>query len=284
MTSPILIPHFDPVALAIGPIAIRWYALAYLAGILGGWLLAKRLVFKLPSPRQGLGLRALNPVALDDFILWATLGIVIGGRIGFVAFYNWPYYQHNMLEAVKIWQGGMAFHGGFIGVIVASFLFCRLQKFSLWSFGDLIATVAPVGLFFGRIANFINAELLGRPVDPTVVPWAVVFPQTDGLARHPSQIYQATSEGLVLLVIMLFLFSRPSIRNRSGILVGVFFVGYGVARFCTEFFRSPDTQIGLNAFDLSRGQMLSLPMVAVGAGIIIWRLTLAHNRPPPQST
>ncbi|UPY39272.1 prolipoprotein diacylglyceryl transferase [Sediminicoccus sp. KRV36] len=258
-------PQIDPVAIQIGPIAIRWYALAYIAGIVLGWRLLRRLA---AAPPQ-----AATPAQVDDYITWATLGIILGGRLGYVLFYRPGHYLFHPLEALMVWQGGMAFHGGALGVIIATLLFCRSQKLNPLVLGDRVAVVVPIGLFFGRLANFINGELWGRAAD---VPWAMVFP-TDRLQipRHPSQLYQAGLEGLALFALMLILWSNPANRARTGLLTGALLAGYGVARLLGEFFREPDAHLGFllalgPGGGATMGQLLSLPMVLAGAWLI-WR-------------
>jgi phosphatidylglycerol:prolipoprotein diacylglycerol transferase len=257
-------PAIDPVALEIGPLVLRWYALAYIAGIVLGWWLARRLV-------------ELSPVAatrdqLDDAVTWVTLGIILGGRLGYVLFYRPGYYVTAPWEALYVWQGGMAFHGGMLGVAVALLLFCRRQKLDPLLFGDRIACVVPIGLFFGRLANFANGELWGRVTD---VPWAMVFPHGGPEPRHPSQLYQAFLEGVCLFVLMQVLVRMPALRARPGLLCGVFLMGYGAARIVGEFFRQPDAHLGFLAFGVTMGQLLSLPMLAIGA----WLVMRARSRP-----
>ncbi len=253
-------PQIDPIALQIGPLAIRWYALAYIAGIVLGWQLLKRLAVVPPQ--------AATKEQVDDYITWITLGIILGGRLGYVLFYRPGYYLFNPLEALMVWQGGMAFHGGALGVIIATLIFCRREKLNPLRLGDRVAVVVPIGLFFGRVANFINGELFGRAAD---VPWAMIFP-TDRLQipRHPSQLYQAGLEGIALFALLLILWSIPANRARPGLLTGALLAGYGVARLIGEFFREPDAHLGLLLAGATMGQLLSLPMVLVGAWLI-WR-------------
>jgi len=257
-------PAIDPVLVEFGPIVIRWYARAYIAGILLGWRLARRLIALPPV--------AANRQQLDDFVTWATLGIILGGRLGYVLFYRAGYYLSHPAEILAVWQGGMSFHGGALGVIVATILFCRQQRLDLLRFGDRIAAVVPIGLCFGRLANFINSELWGRVSD---VPWAMVFPTGGPEPRHPSQLYQALLEGLVLFVVLQILVHRPAIRARRGFLTGVFLCGYGLARIVGEFFRQPDANLGFLFAGATMGQVLSLPMVLIG----LWLMRRA--RPDP---
>lgn len=262
-------PAIDPVAVAIGPIAIRWYALAYIAGLLIGWWSLVRLEKRTNGP--------LDARLIDDFFVWAVVGVVAGGRIGYVLFYNLPFYLEHPAQILKVWEGGMSFHGGMLGVIAAVFLFAFKRGLHPFVLGDRIVTVVPIGLFFGRIANFVNGELFGR-IAPDV-PWAMVFPHGGPEPRHPSQLYQAGLEGLVLLALMLVLYHRDGVRNRPGMLAGSFLAGYGVARFIGEVFRQPDPQLGFLFAGATMGQILSLPMIAVGLGLVAW----AARRPavPP---
>lgn len=251
----IAFPVVDPVAFEIGPVAIRWYALAYLAGFILGWRYCLRLAAQVPGRPE--------PEDYDDFLTWAVVGVILGGRLGYVLFYNLPYYAENPLEAFAVWKGGMSFHGGLAGVLVAILLFCRSRGISPFAFGDLIAAAAPIGLFFGRIANFINGELYGRAAEG--VSWAMVFPRDPlQIPRHPSQLYEAALEGLVLFIVMAVAVRLPSVRQRPGLAAGIFFIGYGLARIAAEFFREPDAQLGFLWGGATMGQLLSLPMVAVG--------------------
>lgn len=254
----IAFPMIDPVAVQLGPFGVRWYALAYITGIVLAWRLVRRLAVAAP--------KVAEPQQVDDFVTWATLGIILGGRLGYVLFYRPGHYLFAPWEIPMIWQGGMSFHGGALGVIVAALLYCRGQKLPPLGFGDRVAVGVPIGLGLGRIANFINAELYGRATD---LPWAMVFP-TDPLQlpRHPSQLYQAGMEGVALFAVMAILASRPSIRARQGFLTGALIAGYGVARIVGEFFREPDANLGFLLAGATMGQLLSLPMVAVGLFLI----------------
>ena len=266
LLAAIAFPAIDPVALQIGPLAIRWYALAYVAGIVLGWRLAMRLAARPGSP--------VRPQEVDDLVVWLTLGIVLGGRIGYVLFYNFHIYVEHPLAALRIWEGGMSFHGGLIGVILAVVLFARNRGIPLLALGDIVAAVVPIGLFFGRVANFINGELWGRPSD---MPWAMIFPHDpEQVLRHPSQLYQAGLEGILLFVLVMVLNAR-GIRRHMGALTGAFLMGYGLARITGEFFREPDAQLGFLAFGTTMGQILSLPMVLIG----LWLLATAKHRPAP---
>ena len=254
----IAFPAIDPVLVHLGPLAIRWYALAYIAGIVIGWQWMKRLVV--------LGPAVATRQQVDDFVTWAVLGVILGGRLGYVLFYGFERYLTAPWEAFYIWHGGMSFHGGAAGVIVAILLYCRQQKLSFLGFGDRICAVVPVGLFFGRIANFINGELWGRISD---VPWAMVFPTGGPEPRHPSQLYQAAMEGLILLLIVQVLVHIPAIRARLGFVSGAFLAGYGIARMVGELFRQPDAQLGFLFAGVTMGQLLSIPMVLVGAFLML---------------
>jgi phosphatidylglycerol:prolipoprotein diacylglycerol transferase len=251
-------PAIDPVAVAIGPFAVRWYALAYIVGLLVGWRYCLWLAGGPP--------RLVERRDVDDFLVWATLGVVLGGRIGYVLFYNFPYYSQHPVEALYLWHGGMSFHGGALGVIVAILLFTRSRAIPPFAFADIICGAVPIGLFFGRIANFINGELFGRETD---VPWAMVFPAGGPVPRHPSQLYEAFCEG-ILLFLLLFVAERLGARRRPGMLSGLFLVGYAVARMSGELFRQPDAQLGFLFFGTTMGQLLSLPLLIGGIALILW--------------
>ena len=251
----------DPIAFTVFGLPIRWYALAYLAGFILGWRYALRLA------RTGLA----KPTAddMDEFLTWAVLGTILGGRLGYVFFYQPELFLKYPLEILKIWQGGMSFHGGMLGVIGAMLLFARRREIGFFAISNIVATVAPIGLFFGRIANFVNQELYGRP---TELPWGIVFPIAGPEARHPSQLYEAFLEGAVLFMLLTVLARRPEIRGRPGMLSGIFLIGYGLARFAVEFVRQPDAQFvdGSVFLGLTMGQLLSTPMILIGAAIFIY--------------
>jgi phosphatidylglycerol---prolipoprotein diacylglyceryl transferase len=251
-------PVMDPVLIELGPFAIRWYALAYIVGLVVGWRWCLMLAKRPPL--------TVTALAVDDFLVWATLGVVLGGRLGYVLFYKPDYYFANPLEALQVWHGGMSFHGGALGVVAAILLFCRQRKLPILPFGDIIVCAVPIGLFFGRLANFINSELWGRVSD---VPWAMVFPNGGPLPRHPSQLYEAGLEGLALFLIINGLERFTRIRERPGALSGVFLIGYGVARSIAELFREPDSFLGFLAFGLTMGQWLSLPLIIVGLVLLL---------------
>lgn len=258
-------PEFDPVLIHIGPLAIRWYALAYVAGILLGWAYAGALLRRpaLWAPRSP----PLTTNQLDDLILWVTLGIVIGGRLGHVFFYTPGLILEDPLEIFRVWNGGMAFHGGLIGVLTALAIFAWRQKVDLFRLGDLVAAAVPIGLCLGRIANFINGELWGRP---TTVPWGVVFPGAGPLPRHPSQLYESALEGLVLFTVLaVLIFGFRQLRHR-GVVAGTFLLGYGLIRISLETVREPDAYMPDFPLGLTMGMMLSAPMVIAGL-VLIWR-------------
>ena len=264
--------------------ALRWYAMAYIMGILLGWWIIKRCLARATLWPNNTA--PMKPADLEDLVTWIIIGVILGGRLGYVLFYRFSYYLAHPLEILQLWEGGMAFHGGFLGVIVAVALFCRTRKLPLAQISDSLAIVAPIGLFFGRIANFINGELWGRVSD---VPWAVEFPGAAAqscltldlvCARHPSQLYEAGLEGLLLGLLIAYLVLRKSMLKRPWTITGVFFAGYGVSRFIVEFFRQPDAQfvtldnpLGLalhvGGYGLTMGQILSLPMIAIGVTLIL---------------
>jgi phosphatidylglycerol:prolipoprotein diacylglycerol transferase len=266
-------PQIDPVLVQLGPFAIRWYALAYIAGILLGWLYARALI---RNERNWGGHAPLTIADFDDFVLWVTLGIILGGRFGYVLFYNPARFAADPLELFKLWTGGMSFHGGFAGCVVAVVWFARRRGLSILSLGDLTCATGTIGLFLGRLANFINSELWGRPTD---VPWAMVFPGGGPLPRHPSQLYEAALEGLVLGGV-LWLIIRVGGLRQPGLVTGMFAVGYGLARIACEFFREPDPQLGFLWGGLTMGMLLSVPLILAGIGFIV----AAKLRPSLQRT
>ena len=264
----IAFPVFDPIAIQIGPIAIRWYALAYIGGIVLGWIYARSL---LKNEKLWGGPAPISLTQLDDFILWVTIGIILGGRTGYVLFYNLPFFIAHPAEIFELWKGGMSFHGGFLGCVVAVMWFARKHDISILSLGDITTAVGPIGLFLGRLANFINSELWGRPADPDL-PWAMIFPNGGPLPRHPSQLYEAGLEGILLFTV-LFVMIRFGALKRPGLILGSFIVIYGLARITGEHFREPDPQLGFLWGGLTMGMLLSVPMVIAGAIIIFlaWR-------------
>ena len=264
----ITFPVFDPVAFSIGWFVIRWYALAYISGIVLGWIYARSLVKK---ERLWGGPVPITLVQLDDFILWVTIGIIVGGRTGYVLFYNPAFFVQHPAEIFQLWNGGMSFHGGFLGCVAAVMLFARKNDISILSLGDITTAVGPIGLFLGRLANFINSELWGRTADSSV-PWAMVFPNGGPLPRHPSQLYEAGLEGILLFAILAVMVRMGALK-RPGLILGSFIAIYGLARITAEFFREPDPQLGFLWGGLTMGMLLSVPMIIVGAILIMmaWR-------------
>ncbi|HJN25155.1 MAG TPA: prolipoprotein diacylglyceryl transferase [Rhodospirillales bacterium] len=251
-------PSIDPIIFEVGPLAIRWYSLAYIGGLLFAWRFMLRLGAQTPD--------VASREDIDDFLIWATLGVVLGGRIGYVLFYNFDYYSSNPAAALQIWRGGMSFHGGVLGVIVSGLIFVKRRGISPLRFADIVACATPIGLLLGRLANFINGELFGRVSD---VPWAMVFPNGGPEARHPSQLYEAMLEGAVLFILLAVLAHRPAIRSRPGMLTGIFLLGYAIARAIVELFRQPDVHLGVLSAGLTMGQWLSLPMILGGIFLIV---------------
>ncbi|GHU04658.1 prolipoprotein diacylglyceryl transferase [Alphaproteobacteria bacterium] len=263
-------PEIDPVAIRIGSFGVRWYALAYMAGLFGGWGVMRALVSRPPF--------AMTRRQLDDFLLYVTLGVVLGGRLGYVLFYKPSFFLQNPVEIVKLWEGGMSFHGGLLGVFIALVLFVRAKRLDIFAVGDVLCAAAPLGLFFGRIANFINSELYGRE---TTVPWAVIFPYGGPVGRHPSQLYEALLEGFALFVLLLLLWLKPGVRLRSGLISGVFLIGYGAARIFVEFFRQPDAFLGFLWGSVTMGQLLSAPLILSGVGLVFYAAQKASPEPRP---
>ncbi len=258
-----LIPYPDigTVAFSIGPVSIRWYALAYVVGLMLAWWYV-RWVAEKPAPKL------MSKRDVDDLLMWATLGVVFGGRLGYVLFYKPGYYINNLDEVLSLWRGGMSFHGGMLGVALAAILFARARKLNIFSVGDMCAVAAPIGLFFGRLANFTNGELWGRVTD---VSWAMIFPdpRSGGLPRHPSQLYEAFLEGIVLFVLLFVILRYTKARTRPGELSGIFLMGYAVARITAEFFRQPDANLGFLFAGATMGQLLSVPMFLFGVYFVM---------------
>ena len=244
------INHFDPVAFQIMSFEIRWYSLAYILGIVIGWVLCKKIFIKNSDINE----------KFDDYITYLIIGIIVGGRLGYVIFYNFSYYLDNALDILKIWQGGMSFHGGLLGVIISSFLFARKNNQNPFSYLDQVSLVAPIGIFFGRLANFINSELYGRATD---VPWSVIFVKVDNLSRHPSQLYEAILEGVILFLVLMFFIKKDYLR-KPGLISASFLIFYSLFRFFIEFFRVPDEQLGYLVLNLTMGQIISLLFVTIG--------------------
>ncbi len=256
-------PAIDPVLISLDlgllQFDIRWYALGYVVSLLLGWRWVRRYS---RYPKTGL-----SPLVVDDFLVWATLAIVLGGRLGYVVFYQPAYFASHPAEILLIWQGGMSFHGGLLGIVATLILYARRHDLHLLKLSDAIACAAPIGLFFGRIANFINGELFGRI---TNVPWAMVFPAGGPNPRHPSQLYEALLEGLALFTVLIIASRRSDIRDRPGLLTGIFCTGYAIARAVSELFREPDAHLGFVIGATTMGQLLSLPLLAFGI-FLIWR-------------
>ena len=250
------INNFDPVAFQIMSFEIRWYSLAYIAGIIIGWLLCKKVLIQKSDINE----------KFDDYITYLVIGIIIGGRLGYIIFYNFNYYINNFFDIFKVWEGGMSFHGGLIGIIVASILFSKKNNQDSFLYMDLVSLVAPIGIFFGRLANFINSELYGTPTD---IPWAVTFIQVDNLSRHPSQLYEAILEGVILFIILMY-FKNKDYLKKPGLISGLFLIFYSMFRFFIEFVRVPDEQLGYLIFELSMGQIISL--ISFVIGIILFYL------------
>ena len=269
-------PDIDPVIVQIGPLAIHWYGAAYIVGILFAWWYAGRLIRN--KKLWANGVAPMKPADLDDFIIWAAIGVVLGGRVGYILFYDLARYIENPLDIFAVWQGGMSFHGGFAGTTLAMILFARSRGIRVWTMFDVVAAGVPVGLGLVRLTNFINSEIWGRPSD---VPWAVVFPNGGPLARHPSQLYEAALEGLALFILLRILTHGFLKLKRPGFIAGAFVAGYGASRIFVEFFREPDAQLGY-LFDgwLTMGMVLSVPMVVAG----LWAMAIAKPASGPNST
>jgi phosphatidylglycerol:prolipoprotein diacylglycerol transferase len=274
ISATIPFPEIDPIIISfgevplVGELALRWYSLSYLAGIVFAWWYIRRVAAKPGAP--------MSKDHIDDMMFWGTVGIIVGGRLGYVLFYGEGKFFDDPLLILRFADGGMSFHGGLIGVVLAVILFSKKHKLDLMRVSDLIAIVSPIGLLAGRVANFINGELWGRPTD---VPWAMIFPtDPSGQPRHPSQLYEAFGEGLLLFIILQFLYHKTSLpKKHPGIIAGLFFVGYGLARITVEFFREPDSHIGLVA-GISRGQMLSAPMFMLAAWLIYKGINYQKHR------
>ena len=244
------INNFDPVAFQIMSFEIRWYSLAYIFGIIIGWSLCKKIFIKDTKINE----------KFDDYLTYLILGIIIGGRLGYILFYNFNYYLNNFFDIFKIWQGGMSFHGGLLGIIVASIIFGKKNNQDPFIYMDLVSLVAPIGIFFGRLANFINSELYGTVSN---IPWSVIFVKVDNLSRHPSQLYEAILEGIILFLILMH-FRKKNYLTKPGLISGLFLIFYSIFRFFVEFYRVPDEQIGYLAFNLSMGQIISLVFLLIG--------------------
>ena len=244
------INNFDPVAFQIMSFEIRWYSLAYIFGIIIGWLLCKKIFIEDTKINE----------KFDDYLTYSILGIIIGGRLGYILFYNFNYYLNNFFDIFKIWHGGMSFHGGLLGIIIASILFAKKNNQNPFIYMDLVSLVAPIGIFFGRLANFINSELYGTVSN---VPWSVIFVKVDNLTRHPSQLYEAFLEGIILFLLLIY-FRKKNFLLKPGTISGLFLIFYSIFRFFVEFYRVPDEHIGYLAFNLSTGQIVSVVFLIIG--------------------
>ncbi|QEO17414.1 prolipoprotein diacylglyceryl transferase [Acetobacter vaccinii] len=277
MLPVLMFPQFDPVLVHFGPLAVRWYALSYITGIVLGVILLRRLAVLAP--------RVATPEQADDFLTWVTLGVLLGGRLGYVLFYQPSYYLTHPVAMVEVWHGGMSFHGGALGVIAAMVLFTRRNKINFLAFADRVTVAVPIGLGLGRLANFINGELWGREA-PASLPWAMIFPGGGPIPRHPSQLYESLTEGLLLFTVLYIASRRISIRQRPGFLAGMFLVGYACARSFCEFFREPDAFLGFLAGGITMGQLLCIPMLLTGIALMVHarRAPLYTGTPEPDAT
>lgn len=261
-------PNISPIALQIGPLAIHWYGLGYIVGILFAWWYAKRLVAN--DTLWFAGQPRPQKIDIDDFVMWAAIGVVLGGRVGYILFYDLARYLESPLDIFRVWEGGMSFHGGFLGTTLAMVLFARSRKVPVWTMFDVVAAGVPVALGLVRVANFINSELWGRPTD---VAWGVVFPNGGPVARHPSQLYEAFLEGFVLFIALAVLVYAAKRLTRPGFIAGAFVLGYGLSRITAEFFREPDAQLGYLAGNwLTMGMVLSVPMIVAGLAAMVFSL------------
>ena len=244
------INNFDQIAFQIMSFEIRWYSLAYILGIVVGWILCKKIFIKNSDISE----------KFDDYITYLIIGVILGGRIGYIIFYNFSYYLDNIFDIFKIWQGGMSFHGGLLGVIASSYIFAKKNNQNPFLYLDQVSLVAPIGIFFGRLANFINSELYGKTTD---VPWSVIFIKVDNLSRHPSQLYEAILEGIILFLILNYFMNKDYLK-KPGLISGLFLIYYSLFRFFIEFLRVPDQQIGYLFLNLTMGQIISLVFVSIG--------------------
>ena len=249
------INNFDPVAIQFFSLEIRWYSLSYIFGILFGWILSRKIFISDQKIKENF----------DDYITYLILGLIVGGRLGYVLFYNLNYFSNNLIEIFKIWQGGMSFHGGLLGIIIASVWFAKKNNQNPFNYLDIVSIVSPIGIFFGRIANFINSELYGSE---TNLAWGVKFIKVDNLYRHPSQLYEALFEGLVLFIILIF-FRNKGYMKIPGLISGLFLIFYSIFRFIIEFFRVPDAQLGYLFLNLTMGQIISFVFLLIGIYLII---------------
>ena len=254
-----IVHNFDPVLIDLGIFQIRWYSIAYIFGILLGWAYGRKILARVSNINNNFN--KIKKKDFDDLILYLIVGIIIGGRIGYIIFYNLEYYSENFLEIFKVWRGGMSFHGGLLGVIVAIFLFAKKTNNNFFKFSDIISCVAPIGIFLGRLANFINGELYGKI---STAPWAVIFPNVDSMPRHPSQLYEAILEGIVLFIIINYLALKKELIYKTGFISAFFLIVYSFLRIFSELFREPDIQLGLLFNNFSMGTLLSLLTIIIG--------------------
>ena len=259
-----MVHNFDPVLIDFGILQIRWYSLAYISGILLGWFYAIKIIELLAKKHN---VKVLNKTIFEDLIIYLIIGIVLGGRLGYVFFYNFNYYSVNFVEIFKIWEGGMSFHGGLLGVIIAAIIFSKIKGINFYYFADIISCVAPIGIFLGRVANFINGELFGKVSN---LPWAIIFPEGGNFARHPSQIYEAVLEGAVLFLIINFLAIKKKLLLKPGYISGLFLIFYSIARIIGENFREPDVHLGYFFNYFSMGAILSILTFLSGCCIIFY--------------
>ena len=259
-----IVHNFDPVFIDLGVLQIRWYSIAYIAGIVLGWIYAIKIIKKMASKHN---FTPFKPTDFDDLIIYLILGIILGGRLGYVIFYNFEYYSKNLFEILKLWEGGMSFHGGLLGVIIATIIFSKIKRINFFYFADIISCVAPIGLFLGRIANFINGELFGKI---STLPWAVIFPNNGNISRHPSQIYEAILEGIVLFILINFFALKKQLLLKTGYVSGLFLILYSIARIIGENFREPDKHLGYFFNYFSMGAMLSFITFLAGCFIIFF--------------
>ena len=259
-----IVHNFDPVFIDLGIFQIKWYSIAYIVGIILGWIYAIKIIKKIASKRKFI---PFKPADFDDLIVYLILGIILGGRLGYVIFYNFEYYSKNLFEILKLWEGGMSFHGGLLGVIIVTIIFSKIKRINFFYFADIICCVAPIGLFLGRIANFINGELFGKI---STLPWAVIFPSGGNISRHPSQIYEATLEGVVLFVLINFFALKKQLLLRAGHVSGLFLIFYSIARIIGENFREPDIHLGYFFSYFSMGVILSFITFLAGCFTIFF--------------
>ena len=260
-----IVHNFDPVLIDLGWFQIRWYSIAYIAGIGFGWMYAIKIIKQ--SANNNYNFIPVKQLDFNDLIIYLVLGIVIGGRLGYAFFYNINYYSQNFFEILKIWQGGMSFHGGLLGVIVTTFVFSKVKKINFFKFSDIISCVAPIGIFLGRIANFINGELFGKI---STLPWAIIFPSGGNIARHPSQIYEAIFEGIILFILINFFAFEKKMLFRPGYISGFFLISYSILRIFSEIFREPDEHLGYFLKFFSMGTLLSFFTLITGLLIILF--------------